>query len=356
MQPISHRNILHTWILVLTLSLTVQLLTVNSLKADEGAECEPAAAEESPREPGFFDVWGKRMDTAHDSIERNILEQTIKLDDFFGKENARPDKATRYQLRLRNSFRIDQHGTIKLGPSVRLNLALSKINDRLNLIISGESEPEPLTQSLPQDPGNPGYDRTTPDTHFVNTELRYDLLRIPSMLVFVGAGVQLKLPFEAFARSRVEFRHKFSDSTLFSGSETLFVKNTDLFGETTEITLEHLLDQATILRLSSTGTTSQEIHGLEWGSELSLVRELSPRSAGTLTGGAYGNINNSTVANTYRVLARYRRNFLRSWLFYELEPEIFWERNIRDHDAPTFAFTFRLDIVFKGSSLAQATR
>ena len=355
MLTIRPRNILQTWTMVLALALSVQLLATKPSKADEGAAATSAATAESPEESGFFYIWGKRMDVTHDSIEQYILKQAVTMDDFFGKENVRGLKPTRYELRLRNSFRIDQHGTIKIGPSVRLNLALTKINDRLNLIIAGESEPAPLTQRLPQDPGNPGYDRTTQDTHFVNTELRYDLIRIPSMLLFVGAGVQLKLPFEAFARSRVEYRHKFSDTTLISGSETVFVKNSDLFGETTELTLDHLLDRSSILRWSSTGTASQEIHGLEWGSELSLIRQLSPRSAGTLTGGAYGNINDSTVANTYRVLARYRRNFLRSWLFYELEPEVFWQRNAPDHDAPTFAFTFRLDIVFKGTSLRKSS-
>lgn len=346
----SPRFNLWRWALVPALCLLLLLEATISAQAGECATTGPAADAE---EPGFFDVWGKRFEATHECIERYFLEQTVRVDDFFGSKNVPGTKPTRYQLRLRNSLRVEHDGTMKFGPSVRLNLALSKLNDRFRLIIAGEDEPEPATQSLPRDPGSPGFDRTTPSTHFVNTELRYDLIRTPALQLFAGAGVRVKLPFEAFARSRLDYLHTFNDTTLIRFGETLFVKNSDLLGETTEITLEKLLDQGSILRWSSAGTTSQEIRGLEWGSELSLIRELSPRSAVTVTGGAYGNTSSNTIGNNYRLLALYRQNFLRSWLFYELEPELFWQRNDRNPDAPTFAITFRLEIVFKGSSLAK---
>jgi len=347
------RHFLWRWKLVPAICLIVLLVATRSSQADEGAAALPTVEAEAPQEPGFFDVWGKKIETTHESIERYILEKTVKMDDFFGTENAPREKPTRYQLRWRNSLRVEHDGSVKFGPSVRLNLALSKINDRFRLLIAGEDEPEPATQSLPRDPGSPGFDRTTPNTHFVNTELRYDLIRTPALKLFLGAGVRVKLPFEAFARSRLDYLHTFNDTTLVRFGETIFVKNSDLLGETTEITLEKLLDRGTILRWSNAGTASQEIRGLEWGSELSLLRELSPRSAVTLTGGAYGNTSSNSFGHNYRLLALYRQNFLRSWLFYELEPELFWQRDKRNPDTPTFAFTFRLEIVFSGSSLGR---
>lgn len=356
MRATSPRLTLRRWALVPALCLLLLIVATRSAQANECATTEPAADVAAPEEPGFFEVWGKRFEATHEGIERYFLEQTVRVDDFFGSENVPGTKPTRYQLRWRNSLRVDHDGTTNFGPSVRLNVALSKLNDRFRLIIAGENEPEPATQSLPRDPGSPGFDRTTPNTHFVNTELRYDLLRTPALQLFVGAGVRVRLPFEAFARSRLDYLHTFNDTTLLRFGETLFVKNSDLLGETTEITLEKLLDRGTILRWSSAGTASQEIRGLEWGSELSLIRELSARSAVTVTGGAYGNTSSNTIGNNYRLLALYRQNFLRSWLFYELEPELFWQRNDRNPDAPTFAVTFRLEIAFEGSSLAKLAR
>ena len=86
---------------------------------------------------------------------------------------------------------------------------------------------------------------------------------------------------------------------------------------------------------------------MEWGTELSMIRQLSPLSAITLTGGAYGNTSASAMVGNYKIFTRYRRNFLRSWLFYELEPEVSWPRNDAGQYLAKFAFTARIEVVFQ---------
>jgi hypothetical protein len=87
---------------------------------------------------------------------------------------------------------------------------------------------------------------------------------------------------------------------------------------------------------------------MEWGSELSLIRELSPDRGITLIGGVYGNTSMDDWVSSYRILARYRQSFLRSWLFYELEPEVSWPRRNDGNFSSTFAFTVRLEVKFEG--------
>jgi hypothetical protein len=290
------------------------------------------------------------MDYVHARLERNILEQTIRFDDFFGNVATENLWQPKYELRWRNSLRVEHGGDLKVGTTLRANFVLSKISERLRLVIAGEDEPGPSRQSLPQDPGAPGYDRTTPTTHFANTELRYEVIRTPSVNLFLGAGVRVALPLEAFVRSRFQYSHDFSGVALMRFGETFFLKNGYLLGETTEFSLERLVGRDSILRWASTGTASQEIEGLEWGSELSLIRQLSPMSAVTLTGGVYGNTNSAALVTNSRLAARYRQNFLRSWLFYELEPEIFWLRNADGRYTANLACTLRIEVVFQGTS------
>jgi hypothetical protein len=168
--------------------------------------------------------------------------------------------------------------------------------------------------------------------------------------LFVGAGVRFALPLEAFVRSRFLYSHDFSDVALMRFGETFFLKNGYQPGETTEFSLERLIGRDSVLRWASTGTASQEIEGFEWGSELSMIRQLSPLSAVTLMGGVYGNTLSSALVSNYRVAARYRQNFLRSWLFYELEPEMFWPRNGDGRYPANLAFTLRIEVVFQGTS------
>jgi len=290
------------------------------------------------------------MDETHARIERGILKQTVRFDNFFG--SVKPERLlhTSYDIRLRNSLRVEHEGKLTPGTTIRANITLSRISERLRLFIAAEDEPGLTTQSLPQDPGDPGFDRTTPTTHFANTELRYELIRKRSLDVFLGAGVRLKLPFEVFARSRLQYTRNLGNISLMQVAETFFVKNTDFLGETTEFSLERLFGETTLLRWSNAGTASEEIKGLEWGSELSLSRQLSPKSAGTLTGGVYGNTTSSALVGNYRILALYRRNFLRSWLFYELEPQISWPRSPVGSHPATLAFTFRIEIGFQATT------
>jgi hypothetical protein len=288
------------------------------------------------------------VDKTHEGFERNILEQVIRLDNFFGNVKTENQQKTEYQLRWRNSLRVEQGGQVKFGTTLRANVQLTRINERLHLVVFGENEPEPFSSSLPEDPGNPGFDRNSPSLRIVNTELRYDFIRTPLLGIFLGAGVRLIIPPESFVRSRFQYTYRISDVALLRCTETLFVKKFEGVGETSEIDLERLLNRKTLLRWSNTGTVSYDIKGMEWGSELSLIRELSPRSGITLAGGVYGTTRTNVVVENYRMFARYRRNFLRSWLFYELEPEISWPRGADGSFPASLALTFRMEVVFQG--------
>ena len=318
--------------------------------ADEGPASAPVTAEAPAPPTSYLETLEKSMDEAHASLERNILKQTIRFDDFFGNVTTENLRQPKYELRWRNSLFVGNAWDLKLGTSIRANFVLSRISERLRLVIAGEDEPGPFHQSLPQDPGNPGFDRTTPATHFANTELRYDLIRTPAMNLFLGAGIRLVLPLEAFVRSRFLYTRDLSDIALMRLGETFFFKSKDLLGETTEFSLERLIGRDSLLRWASAATASQEIAGLEWGSELSLIQQLSPRSAVTLTGGFYGTTDTAAMVGNSRLSVRYRQNFLRDWLFYELEPELSWPRDSVGRYPATLACTLRIEVVFQGTS------
>jgi hypothetical protein len=291
----------------------------------------------------------KTVDEKHAGIERSILDRVVRFDKFFGNVKTETARQPNYLIRWQNSVRMEEGSHFKYRTNVRANFVLPGISERLRVAISGESEPEPFSAKLPEDPGNPGFDRTLANTRLVNTEIRYGFVRSPTVDLFLGAGVRLTRPFQYFTRSRLQYTHRLGDVSLVRFGETLFWKNTEKFGETTEIDFERLLGPKTLLRWSNAGTLAQETEGLEWGTELSLLQELSPRSAITFSGGAFGDTRPDAVVETYRILTRYRRNFLTKWLFYELEPEISWPRNPEGGYKSALAFTARLEVVFQGT-------
>jgi hypothetical protein len=299
-------------------------------------------------------LFGQTADHTHDLLERGILQQVVRFDDFFGKANNQKELHTSYLLRWRNSLRLQSGGGFNLGTALRANVELSRISERLLLTISGDDKSDLFAPSLPEDPGNPGFDRTSRTARIVNTELRYQLMRSEDTDFFLGSGVELALPPQLFARTRFQRYQRINELSLVRFAETLFVKTPYGVGETTELSFEHSLNRKTLLRLANTGTVSQEIKALEWGSELSMLHELSTRSAVTVTGGIYGNTGFEDWVNNYRVLLRYRRNFLRPWLFYELEPQVTWPRNLVGSYSRTFAVTLRVEVGFQGAEKVSA--
>ncbi len=55
------------------------------------------------------------------------------------------------------------------------------------------------------------------------------------------------------------------------------------------------------------------------------------------------------IAQNYRVLARYRRNVYRKWLFLEGEPDIHWPRKEDGSRKPVWGATLRVEILFTGA-------
>lgn len=317
----------------------------------------PAMAEENPPaaspgeglSPDNTAAAGMVVDRTHTYLEQSILKRVIWFDDFFGNVKFEDVRQPEFLLRWRNTVRWDEGGKFKFLTSARASLRLPKISNRLRLVVSGETEAEPAP-GLPEDPGNPGFDRTLQNTRLVNTELRYGVLKSRDMDVFLGAGVRLVLPVEPFVRSRFLYTLRLDNVSLVRVGETVFWKKTVGLGETTEIDLERQLGPKTLLRWANSGTFARESRGLEWGTELSVLRELSPLSAISLAGGVFGITRPVAVVDSYRIYTRYRRNFLRSWLFFELEPEISWPRNVGGAYTSAMAFTFRVEVVFQGKA------
>jgi hypothetical protein len=338
---------------VLLLPLFAAISIAGDRPADEPVATEaPAAsvaAEATDSGPNYTTtVNSTSVDQAHDLFERNILEQVVRLDNFFGNVQTESYQKSEYQIRWRNSVRIEKGGRINFGTTLRANIQLTKLNERLRLVVVGENEPEPFSSSLPEDRDSPVFDRKSQSIRVVNTELRYGLIQTRSLDMFLGAGVRLILPPEAFVRSRLQYIYNISDDSLLRLGETIFVKNLGRLGETSQVDLERLLSRKTLLRWANSGTFTDEIKGLEWGTEVSLIKELSPKSGITLAGGVYGNTSVNGAVENYRILARYRRNFVRSWLFYELEPEISWPRRADGGYPTNLALTLRLEVVFQG--------
>jgi hypothetical protein len=259
------------------------------------------------------------LDTYHTYLEDKMLGPTIWFDNFFGDKRIEDDDPPSSFVRIRLAARYTESEEFKFPVRVRANLVLPKVNRRLRLIAFGvsrdeEFEPGPddsIDSSLPAEENE---DRT-------RLGLRYLVYKSMRDLFHFGGGVSVGWPMEAYLRMRYSRLMHLGQRNVIRFSETGVWNTLHGASETTRLDLERVLPANITGRLSVFASYLEDESGLHWGAETSFFRQLTTKSALTLDLGAYG-VTRPDLISTYRVASRYRRNFLRPWLFFEIEPEV----------------------------------
>ncbi|MGZ8460453.1 MAG: hypothetical protein ACXWW2_08495 [Candidatus Deferrimicrobiaceae bacterium] len=326
--------------------LFLLLATGSSLATDFPVGSAPTAADNDagPVAPTSDNGW---VDRYHSRVERDLFDTVAWFDRFFGDEWMVVIERPESYLRWMNDLRWDEVEGFTFRSSVRASLRLPRLKKRWRLAISGETrgDPNAVTQ---EDPGNPGLDVGS-RVRTGSTELVYDLLRTPRSALDIGAGVRVKIPPDAFVRTRFQHARPVALDTLGRFTATAYWDARDGLGESNQVDLERWFAPPTLLRWSNSLAIAEKSNGWTWGTDLSLLQKLSPTSAITFAGGVSGSTRPAWIAQNYRVLARYRWNVWRKWLFLEGEPGIHWPRKEDGSRKPVWGATLRAEILFTGT-------
>jgi hypothetical protein len=327
-------------------ALSLFLATGSPMAADFPAGSVPAATDNAavPAAPAADNGW---VDRTHSRVERDLFDTVVWFDRFFGDDRVVVTEPPESHLRWKSVLRWDEEEHYSFRSTVRVSLRLPRLNNRWHLVFSTENRGDP-NAIIPEDPGNPGLDigshgRTS------STELVYDVFRTPNSILDVGAGVRVKIPPDAFVRTRYQYARPVGFNTLGRFTAIAYWDALDGLGESNRVDLERWLAPPTLLRWSNSFEIKEKDNGWTWGTELSLLHKLSPKSAITFAGGVSGSTRPAWIAQNYRVLARYRRNVWRKWLFLEGEPDIHWPRKEDGSRKPVWGATLRVEILFTGA-------
>jgi hypothetical protein len=331
---------------VLVAALLLFLSAGSSPAADFAPGSAPAATDNvaDPEAPAADNGW---VDRTHSRVERDLFDTVAWFDGFFGDDRMVVTERPKSYLRWRNELRWDEEERFSFRSTVRASLRLPRLKKRWHLVFSSENRGDP-NAIIPEDPGNPGLDIGSRG-RISSTELVYDIFQTPRSILDVGAGVRVKIPPDAFVRTRFQHARPFALDTLGRFTASAFWDALDGPGESNQVDLERWLAPPTLLRWSNSFTITEKSRWWTWGTELSLLHKFSPKSAITFAGGASGSTHPSWVATNYRILARYRRNVWRKWLFLEGEPDIHWPRKEDGSRKPVWGATLRAEILFTGT-------
>jgi hypothetical protein len=307
----------------------------------------PASArtQEAPgngEEPDHEDTW---LDAGHSFLEAKLFAPVVGFDRFFSDETDLELERSRSFLQWRNDLRFEEGGgTPRYTLSLRANLRMPGLNawlKRIRLVIAGETR-DTVSALFPEE----GEEAETLGDG--NAEVRVGLWDGIVSHADVGAGLLFDLPPGVFTRMRLRWAFPVGDLFLTRIATSGYWRTDTRLGTTLDLHLERPLLPTALLRLSSRARLTQVSRGVEWDSELATIVGLGRRSAASVQVGVRGATDDPRAVERYRVSTRLRRDFYRHWLFFELEPEVFWPWTLERGRHATLAITTRLEVQFLG--------
>jgi hypothetical protein len=292
------------------------------------------------------DSW---MDRTHSYLSQRLCEPAAWFDGFFGDPRAFEETPVGTFFRLRNELVWDETEGYRLRARLMANISVPRVSERLRVLVFRD---EDLRGEFDDGPRIDGSEART------RLGLRYIGRDLPRSALDFDATVRAKLTsLNPIVRGRYSYTRPLSDRSFGRLTQIAFWERDEGFGTTSRVDWEWLHDHNTQVRWTGQATFSEESHGVDWGTSIVGFRQLDRQSAIRSEVGVYGYTRRPGFeTEEYFLNFRYRRSFLRPWLFYELQPERGWPLDPVDGKRRgDWRFTTTLEIQFESPSV-QAER
>lgn len=266
------------------------------------------------------------IDRAHAFLSRRVCLRTQWFDRFFADPDVFQEEPATALLRVISGYRwqdnddaggeVRVRGTVNLpGLSQRISLTFRN-DDDINEDYAGTSD------TRPEQVGENEDSTFRAALNWAARQRERDAIDLE-----VGLGSRLK----SFARTRYQYRVPLpGERWTFRFAESLYWIDGVGGGSETRFQFDRIMTERLSLRLLSEAETNEALHeeDLDWelSQTVALYQRLGSRRALQYVVGARGYTQPTSRVEVWRAGIRYRQNIFRRWLFFELEPFVFWSR------------------------------
>lgn len=275
---------------------------------------------------GESDGW---YDETHTYLSIQFCQPSVWFDSFFSDERSDEEVRAGTHIRWQNDYILTEGGVWQYVTNFHASFKLPHVKKSINLVFEGDEEDD-LADITPG----------TSDEDNKNFGLLYEITKSER----ANFSVRVKLSPSISLRYRYTWPVTDTFKTRFT-QELSRQDNAD--GTISRIDFEKRLDERFLLRQSNSVEHSESFDGKQWLSSLVLFQHLSDKSALSYESSAVGVTEPQRYTKNRRLGIRYRRNFYREWLFYEIAPAVNWSKPLAtdDRDA-AWEILFRLEVNF----------
>lgn len=293
-------------------------------------------AQEETSEPGFFSF----LDSPRSYWSQKFVNFATGIDRFFADErDFQETNDSVFRLDLVNSWQQGGERLFELVGKAKVSLPYS--TRRFHLLL--ESDPE---QSVSGDTTKEQQPLLATQVQVPKTyaaAIRFERSEKSVWHFSTDAGMKLKIKLDPYVRMRGSFtmpRGKWRVKL----AEQLFWFNSIGAGESTQLDVEHFLNSALLFRATSNATWLVDNQAFGLRQDVALFHELDDRNALVYQVSALGTSEPLTQVTEYVGFVRYRHRLHKSWLFYEIRPELHYPRDKGFDMTPVL--NLRLEMMF----------
>ncbi len=268
------------------------------------------------------DVSSKKNLSGRQAVHESALQLANWIDNYFGEDEGLETASYDY-LRLVNRVSWREGESINYSPRVQAKFHLPKINKKLSLFLSDTNDLS-NEQFANNQSNNLLFDKN--DDHQATAALNYDsdTYRGSKFSHRIGLNSSLQL----FALTKHTLPLYEDEKLRITNRNYLFWKDEEGLGVNPKIELDRVMDENTLFRWKYSILRSEKSEGNEWNNRFSLVKNLTSTSWVSYDMDINGATEQQHDVETYRLALRYRWQMDIKWLYFEIEPELLWQREL----------------------------
>lgn len=278
----------------------------------------------APEEMGPEAPW---LDRTHETIHSWLWRTSRSVDGWFGSQLPEQLYASSTRGSITPIVLWDEFNGFNAKFRFRVKMPLPHLDERYNAFIGTFSRDEFVTereQASGAIPRQHTRGEVEEDQTLVGVQFRG---RREGGRFEADAGIRVRSPVDPFVKGGWRYERAIGEQTLFRFNETGFWQNSEGFGATTRLAIEHAFERNSLLRWTASGTISQESEGVRGYSSLTIYRGLSTNSA--IAGQLFtsGEFDAAVPLGEYGIRVAYRKRVFRDWLVLELRPSLTWPKD-----------------------------
>ncbi len=267
-------------------------------------------------------------------VNSSFCEPALWFDNFFGSDRVFNEGAAGTYIRWRNDFTYDEEESFEFKSKLSFSIELPGLENRLRLTF--ESDEDEALRDI-----SPDQESTT------NTlGLQLDVKQNERSKFNVSISLSPRI------RLRYRYTYPVFESITLRLTQEL-QREKAVHSARTLVDIEKLFKNQLFFRSSSEGKLSEEFDGVDWLQAFVLYQRINKKTSLSYEISANGVTEPLVLATNYRAAVRFRKNFHRKWLFYEIAPELTWpvtfdeeRQEITEDRRSKWLIFFRLEVHF----------